>query len=57
VQIRDNGEQYDSSQIKQGGLRAHFTNEIMYDVSYCTESAKGTLLTIVKKLKSELTLA
>ena len=63
VQIRDYGKQCDSSQIKprclyqikRGGLGAHFTNEIMVDFSYCTERVKGTLLTMVKKLKSELT--
>jgi hypothetical protein len=27
----------------------------MVDFSYCTERVKGTLLTMVKKLKSELT--
>ncbi len=63
VQIRDYGKQCDSSQIKPrcleevkpGGLGTHFINEIMDDVSYCTERAKGTLLTMVKKLKGELT--
>jgi hypothetical protein len=29
----------------------------MDDVSYCTERAKGTLLTMAKKLKRELTSA
>ena len=42
-------------QIKPGGLGTHFINEIMDDVSYCTERAKGTLLTMVKNLKGELT--
>ena len=63
VQIRDYGKQCDSSeikprcldQIKPGGLGTHFINEIMDDVSYCTERAKGTLLTMVKNLKGELT--
>ena len=63
VQIRDYGKQCDSSQIKPrcldqikpGGLGTHFINEIMDDVSYCTERAKGTLLTMAKKLKNELT--
>ena len=65
VQIRDYGKQCDSSQIKPrcvneikpGGLGTHFINEIMDDVSYCTERAKGTLLTMAKKLKRELTSA
>ena len=63
VQIRDYGKQCDSSQIKPrcleevkpGGLGTHFINEIMDDVSYCTNRTKGTLLTMIKKLKSELT--
>ena len=63
VQIRDYGKQCDSRQIKPrcleevkpGGLGTHFINEIMDDVSYCTNRTKGTLLTMIKKLKSELT--
>ena len=63
VQIRDYGKQCDSSQIKPrcleevkpGGLGTHFINEIMDDVSYCTNRTKDTLLTMIKKLKSELT--
>jgi anti-sigma regulatory factor (Ser/Thr protein kinase) len=65
VEIRDYGKQCDSSEIKprcldqirSGGLGTHFINEIMDDVCYCTERAKGTLLTMVKKLKNELTSA
>jgi anti-sigma regulatory factor (Ser/Thr protein kinase) len=63
VQIRDYGKQCDSSQIKPrcleeikpGGLGTHFINEIMDEVSYCTNRTKGTLLTMIKKIKSELT--
>ena len=63
MQIRDYGKQCDSSQrkllcldqIKPGGLGTHFTNEIMDDFSHCIERLKGPLLTMVKKLKSELT--
>jgi len=62
VQIRDYGKQCDTSQIKPrclddikpGGLGTHFINEIMDEVSYCTNRAKGTLLTMIKKLKTEL---
>ena len=57
VQIRDYGKQCDTSQIKPGGLGTHFMNEIMDEVSYCTNRAKGTLLTMIKKLKTELTAA
>jgi len=65
VQIRDYGKQCkidqikprDLDDIKPGGLGTHFMNEIMDDVSYCTNRAKGTLLTMVKKLKTELTSA
>ena len=57
VQIRDYGKQCDTSQIKPGGLGTHFMNEIMDEVSYCTNRAKGTLLTMIKKLKTELTSA
>ena len=57
VQIRDYGKQCDTSQIKPGGLGTHFMNEIMDEVSYCTNRAKGTLLTMIKKLKAELTSA
>jgi hypothetical protein len=32
-------------------------NEIMDEVNYCTNRAKGTLLTMIKKLKTELTSA
>ena len=35
-------------QIKPGGLGTLFINEIMDDVSYCTERAKETLLIMVK---------
>jgi anti-sigma regulatory factor (Ser/Thr protein kinase) len=60
MQIRDYGKECDSSQIKplcldqikSGGLGTHFTNEIMDNYSYCTERLKGTLLTMVKKLKA-----
>jgi anti-sigma regulatory factor (Ser/Thr protein kinase) len=63
VQIRDYGKQCDSSEIKPrcleeirpGGLGTHFMNEIMDEVSYCTNRSKGTLLTMIKHLKSELT--
>ena len=65
VQIRDYGKQCNTSQIKPrclddvkpGGLGTHFMNEIMDEVSYCTDRAKGTLLTMIKKLKTELTSA
>ncbi|MBC8287749.1 MAG: ATP-binding protein [Nitrospinae bacterium] len=63
VQIRDYGKQCDLSQIKPrdledikpGGLGTHFINEIMDDVSYCTNRTKGTLLTMIKKIKTGLT--
>mgnify|MGYP002630798350 FL=1 len=63
VEIRDYGKQCDSSeikprcleQVKPGGLGTHFINEIMDEVNYCTDRAKGTLLTMIKKLKGELT--
>ena len=63
VQIRDYGKQCNINQIKPrelddvkpGGLGTHFINEIMDEVSYCTNRAKGTLLTMIKKLKTELT--
>ncbi len=63
VQIRDYGKQCNLDQIKPrslgdvkpGGLGTHFMNEIMDEVSYCTNRAKGTLLTMIKKLKTELT--
>ena len=42
VQIRDYGKQCDTSQIKPGGRGTHFMNEIMDEVSYCTNRAKGT---------------
>jgi anti-sigma regulatory factor (Ser/Thr protein kinase) len=63
VQIRDYGKQCKIDQIKPrcledlkpGGLGTHFMNEIMDEVSYCTDRAKGTLLTMIKKLKTGLT--
>ena len=63
VQIRDYGKQCELSQIKPrdledikpGGLGTHFINEIMDEVSYCTNRTKGTLLTMIKKIKTELT--
>ena len=63
VQIRDYGKQCNINQIKPrelddvkpGGLGTHFINEIMDEVSYCTNRTKGTLLTMIKKLKTELT--
>ncbi len=63
VQIRDYGKQCDIGQIKPrslgdvkpGGLGTHFMNEIMDEVSYCTNRAKGTLLTMIKKLRTGLT--
>ena len=63
VQIRDYGKQCNINQIKPrelddvkpGGLGTHFINEIMDEVSYCANRAKGTLLTMIKKLKTELT--
>ena len=63
VQIRDYGKQCNINQIKPrelddvkpGGLGTHFINEIMDEVSYCTNRAKGTMLTMIKKLKTELT--
>jgi phosphoserine phosphatase RsbU/P len=65
VQIRDYGKQCDTSKIKPreldcirpGGLGTHFMNEVMDEVSYCTDRAKGTLLTMIKHLKSEFTSA
>jgi len=65
VQIRDYGKQCNTSQIKPrclddvkpGALGTHFMNEIMDEVNYCTTRAKGTLLTMIKKLKTELTSA
>ena len=65
VQIRGYGKKCDTSQIKPrclddlkpGGLGTHFMNEIMDEVNYCTNRAKGTLLTMIKKLKTELTSA
>ena len=62
VQIRDYGKQCDVGQIKprdlkdikSGGLGTHFMNEIMDEVSYCTNRAKGTMLTMIKKLKTGL---
>jgi anti-sigma regulatory factor (Ser/Thr protein kinase) len=52
VQIRDYGKQCDICQIKPRcldhikpcGFGTYFINEIMDDVSYCNERAKGTLL-------------
>lgn len=63
VQIRDYGKQCDTKgfkprsldQVKPGGLGTFFINEIMDEVKYCTEREKGTLLTMCKKLKNELT--
>jgi anti-sigma regulatory factor (Ser/Thr protein kinase) len=63
VQIRDYGKQCDIGQIKPrdlkdvkpGGLGTHFINEIMDEVNYCTNRANGTLLTMIKKLKTKLT--
>jgi anti-sigma regulatory factor (Ser/Thr protein kinase) len=65
VQVRDYGKQCDTSkikprcleEIKPGGLGTHFINEIMDEVSYCTDRPKGTLLTMIKHFKSELTSA
>ena len=59
VKIRDYGEQCDSNvfkpsclnELKPGGRGTYFINEIMDDVSYCTNREKGTLLTMTKKLK------
>lgn len=64
VQIRDYGKQCDASEIKPrclesirpGGLGTHLMNEIMDEVDYCTKRAKGTLLTMIKHVKPELTL-
>ena len=63
VTIRDFGKQCDSidikprpiDEVKPGGLGTHFINEIMDDVEYCTNRPKGTLLTMRKNLKKELT--
>ena len=63
VQIRDYGKQCDIDKIKPrkledikpGGLGTHFMNEIMDDVNYCTNRAKGTMLTMIKKIRTELT--
>ena len=32
-----------------------FMNEIMDEVNYCTNRASGTLLTMIKKIKTRLT--
>ena len=63
VKIRDYGKQCDSRDIKPrllqkiepGGLGTYFINEIMDEVSYCTNRETGTLLTMCKSLKDELT--
>jgi anti-sigma regulatory factor (Ser/Thr protein kinase) len=63
VKIRDYGKQCDSQKIKPrpldqiepGGLGTFFMKEIMDEVSYCTNRETGTLLTMCKQLKNELT--
>lgn len=63
AKIRDYGKQCDSQEIKPrpldqiepGGLGTFFMNEIMDKVSYCTDRETGTLLTMCKHLKDELT--
>lgn len=63
VKIRDYGKQLDSRDIKPrplqkiepGGLGTYFINEIMDEVDYCTNRELGTLLTMRKSLKDELT--
>jgi anti-sigma regulatory factor (Ser/Thr protein kinase) len=62
VKILDFGKQCDAKdikprpihEIKSGGLGTYFMNEIMDDVTYCTNREKGTLLTMCKNLKGEL---
>ncbi|NIQ02595.1 MAG: hypothetical protein GWM98_21310 [Nitrospinaceae bacterium] len=63
ARIRDYGKQCDSRRIKPrpltriepGGLGTFFINEIMDEVNYCTNRDRGTLLTMHKHLKDELT--
>lgn len=63
VKIRDYGKQCDTDSfkprclddVKPGGLGTHFMNEIMDEVTYCTEREQGTLLTMSKNLTRELT--
>ncbi|MFQ5450644.1 MAG: ATP-binding protein [Nitrospinaceae bacterium] len=65
VKIRDYGKQCDTKNFKPrslqnvqpGGLGTYFINEIMDEVSYCTNRERGTLLTMCKHLKNELTSA
>ncbi len=65
VKIRDYGKQCDARdikprpihEIKPGGLGTYFINEIMDEVKYCTNRDEGTLLTMSKNLKRELTSA
>jgi serine/threonine-protein kinase RsbW len=62
IQIRDYGKQCDPKdikpraikEIKPGGLGTYFINEIMDEVNYCTNREKGTLLTMRKNLKDEM---
>lgn len=63
VKIRDYGKQCDPQDMKPRplnhiqprGLGTYFMNEIMDEVSYCTNRETGTLLTMCKHLKDELT--
>jgi anti-sigma regulatory factor (Ser/Thr protein kinase) len=62
IEIRDYGKQCDPKdikpraiqEIKPGGLGTYFINEIMDEVHYCTNREKGTLLTMRKNLKDEM---
>ncbi|QPJ64722.1 MAG: ATP-binding protein [Candidatus Nitrohelix vancouverensis] len=62
VSIRDYGKQCDASEfkprclddVKPGGLGTFFINQIMDNVTYCTNREKGTLLTMTKDMKKEM---
>jgi len=62
IKIRDFGKQCDPKdikprsihEIKPGGLGTYFINEIMDEVTYCTDRDQGTLLTMCKNLKGEM---
>lgn len=62
VNIRDYGRQCDTKtfkprcldELKPGGLGTYFINQIMDKVTYCTKRDTGTLLTMTKNLKTEL---
>jgi anti-sigma regulatory factor (Ser/Thr protein kinase) len=63
VQIPDYSKQGDIGQIKPPDLKdvkprelgTHLINEVMDEVNYCINQANGTLLTMIKKLKTRLT--